>query len=87
MKTTFSSLEGCTKVRHKHNAHIRTRLKRRVFVIMLLVVLAGRQPAFVLRTKSCSKTPSFQVAEFYRETNLGLCKAKTQEILTDFRVF
>ena len=64
----------------KHSEHIRTRLKRRVFGIMLFVVLAGRQPAFVLRTKFCSKTPSFQVAEFYRTMGIwGYARQKRRK--------
>ena len=58
----------------KHSAHIRTRLKRRVFGILLLVVLAVRQPAFVLRIKFCAKTRAFKVTEFYR--NRILCYAR-----------
>ena len=60
----------------KHNTLIRTRLKWRVFGIIMLVVFAGRQPACILRTKFCSKTRSLSGRRILSEKIWGYARQK-----------
>ena len=62
------------------------RLKQRNFGVFRLVIFARRQPCFIFRTKIPSKFHRLRSKNFQWES-LCLCKAKTQVILTDYRVF